>query len=102
MSGALCYPPCRAGYAGNGPVCWANCPAGRHDCGALCTPNADACSESVRSIVNNVVQLAVAAATAATGGSVDIVSIIQNLGGLATDLANGICQRPTFLEFELQ
>ena len=22
MSGALCYPPCRGGYSGNGPVCW--------------------------------------------------------------------------------
>ena len=22
MSGLLCYPPCKAGYSGNGPVCW--------------------------------------------------------------------------------
>lgn len=32
----LCYPPCRPGYAGNGPVCWQSCPPGYHDDGATC------------------------------------------------------------------
>ncbi|TNV86038.1 hypothetical protein FGO68_gene9976 [Halteria grandinella] len=94
MSGLLCYPPCRSGYYGNGPVCWANCPAGKADCSALCTDSADGCTDTVKSIVTNVVALAVAAAVAATGGQVDIVKIIESLGGVAIDLANGICEKP--------
>lgn len=65
-----------------------------HDCTALCTPTADGCTDSVKSIAVNVVALAVAAATAITGGQVDMLQIIKNLGGLAIDLANGICARP--------
>lgn len=99
MSGALCYPACRSEFSGNGPVCWQRCPGGRHDCGALCTPTADACTDTVKGIAENVVSLAVAAATVAAGGSVDIPSIIQNLGGLAVGLANGVCERPAALEF---
>ena len=76
MSGALCYPACRNEFNGNGPVCWQRCPGGRHDCGALCTPSADVCTDTVKGIAENVVSLAVAAATVAAGGSVDIPSII--------------------------
>jgi len=36
LSGAICYPPCKAGYKGIGPVCWGGCPAGYNACGALC------------------------------------------------------------------
>jgi len=54
----------------------------------------------VKSIATNVVGLAVAAATAITGGRVDIVQIVKDMGGLAIDLANGICAKPTFAEFE--
>ncbi|HYC49088.1 MAG TPA: hypothetical protein VED01_26725 [Burkholderiales bacterium] len=32
----LCYPVCRAGFAGVGPVCWQGCPAGFRDDGAFC------------------------------------------------------------------
>lgn len=53
----------------------------------------------MKSITSNVVALAVAAAVAATTGAIDIVQIIKNLGGLAIDLANGICEKPQFLEF---
>lgn len=35
-NGALCYPPCKAGYYGVGPVCWESCPAGYINEGALC------------------------------------------------------------------
>ena len=101
MSGLLCYPPCNAGYNGNGPVCWQQCPAGKADCSALCTDTADGCSDQVKSIVTGVVALAVAAAVAATGGKVDMVEIIKSLGGLAIDLAQGICAAPLFAEFEL-
>jgi hypothetical protein len=68
MSGALCYPPCKAGYNGNGPVCWQSCPAGKADCSALCTDTADACTDQVKNIAVNVVALAVVTATAITGG----------------------------------
>lgn len=94
MSGLLCYPPCKSGYHGNGPVCWATCPAGKADCSALCTDSADGCTDTVKSIVTNVVALAVAAAVAISGGEVDMVKIIESLGGVAIDLANGICERP--------
>jgi hypothetical protein len=65
-----------------------------HDCSALCTPNADGCTDTVKSIATNVVALAVAAATVITGGSIDLIDLIKNMGGLAIDLANGICARP--------
>lgn len=32
----ICYPACRAGYAGVGPVCWEGCKSGYTDDGALC------------------------------------------------------------------
>ena len=101
MSGALCYPPCKAGYNGNGPVCWQSCPAGKADCSALCTDTADACTDQVKNIAVNVVALAVIAAAAITGGEIDIIKVVENLGGLAIDLANGICAKPQFAEFEL-
>jgi len=34
--GALCYPKCKAGYAGEGPVCWQRCPEGFRNDGAYC------------------------------------------------------------------
>lgn len=38
QDGALCYPPCKAGYNGIGPVCWGRCPEGTDtDFGATCT-----------------------------------------------------------------
>ena len=36
----LCYPKCKAGYAGVGPVCWAQCPPGYSDIGAFCQKSA--------------------------------------------------------------
>jgi hypothetical protein len=30
-----------------------------------------------------------------------MLQIIKDLGGLAIDLANGICERPAFAEFEV-
>eukprot|EP01063_Lacrimia_lanifica_P026148 TRINITY_DN3475_c0_g3_i1.p1 TRINITY_DN3475_c0_g3~~TRINITY_DN3475_c0_g3_i1.p1 ORF type:complete len:238 (+),score=59.32 TRINITY_DN3475_c0_g3_i1:66-779(+) len=36
QDGLLCYPSCRAGYAGVGPVCWQTCPKGYTDDGATC------------------------------------------------------------------
>ncbi len=47
----------------------------------------------------NVVALAVAAATVITGGQVDVLQIIKDMGGLAIDLANGICAKPAYAEF---
>ena len=91
MSGALCYPPCKAGYNGNGPVCWQSCPAGKADCSALCTDTADACTDQVKNIAVNVVGLAVIAAAAIAGGEIDITKLVESLGGLAIVLANGIC-----------
>lgn len=101
MSGLLCYPPCKNGYDGNGPVCWAQCPAGKADCSALCTDSADKCTDSVKAIAVSVVALAVIAAGAIIGAPVDMLKVIESLGSLAIDLANGICQKPTFAEFEI-
>ena len=53
----------------------------------------------MKNIAVNVVALAVIAATAITGGDVDIIKIVESLGGLAIDLANGICAKPQFAEF---
>jgi len=77
MSGLLCYPPCKAGYQGNGPVCWQQCPAGKTNCGgALCVDSADQCSDFVNGIVGSVVTLAVAvAATVLSGGTIGIMTI---------------------------
>lgn len=72
MSGALCYPPCKYGYHGNGPVCWENCPVGKHTCGALCTDSADACTESIKSIVSNVFGMAEVIAIGVAGGHIDV------------------------------
>ena len=101
MSGLLCYPPCKNGYDGNGPVCWAQCPAGKADCSALCTDTADLCTDSVKGIATNVVALAIIAAGAILGKDIDMMALIESLGGLAIDLAAGICQKPTFAEFEI-
>lgn len=100
MSGALCYPPCNSGYHGNGPVCWQQCPAGKADCSALCTDTVDACTDQVKSIVAGVTALAVAAAAAIVGQKIDIMELIKSMGGLAGDLAQGICERPKFVEFQ--
>jgi len=42
-----------------------------------------------------VVALAIQAVIAAGGGKVDIKKIIESLGGIAIDLANGICEHPS-------
>lgn len=96
MSGLLCYPPCHAGYRGNGPVCWQQCPTGKQECGgALCVDSADACSDFAKSTATNAVTLAVAiAATVLSGGTIGILQIIQSIGGMAIDLANGVCDKP--------
>ena len=54
----------------------------------------------MKGITISVVALAVAAATAATGGQVDMLEIIKSLGSLAINLANGICEKPASL-FEM-
>jgi hypothetical protein len=100
-SGALCYPICHQGYDGNGPVCWAQCPAGKADCSALCTDSAEGCSETVKTVVEDVVAAAVAIAEAAVG-QVDIAQIIAKIGKIATDLAQGICAKPSIMEVLLK
>jgi hypothetical protein len=30
-----------------------------------------------------------------------VIKVVESLGGLAIDLANGICAKPMFAEFEL-
>ena len=93
MSGALCYPPCKAGYNGYGPVCWQSCrDAGKADCSALCTDTADACTDQVKSIAGSVVSLAVMTAAAITGGDIDVSKGVESLGAVAKDLSNGVCQ----------
>ena len=101
MSGLLCYPPCKNGYAGNGPVCWQQCPAGKVNCGgALCVDSADKCTDFVQNIVQSaVVAVAAVAATVLSGGTIGVMQIIQSLGSIAIDLANGICEKPQFEEF---
>ena len=78
MSGALCYPPCKAGYNGNGPVCWQQCPAGKVECGgALCVDSADKCTDFAQDIGKNTVLAAVGLAAAIlTGGTIGIMQII--------------------------
>ena len=102
MSGLLCYPPCKNGYAGNGPVCWQQCPAGKVNCGgALCVDSPDLCTDFAKSVASNAVTAAVAiAAVVLSGGTIGIMQIIQSLGGVAIDLAAGICETPKFAEFE--
>ena len=100
-SGALCYPPCKNGYDGNGPVCWAQCPAGKADCSALCTDSSEGCSGSVKSIVEDVVAAAVVIAEAAAG-DVNITDIISKIGKIAIDLASGICAKPTAVDLLLR
>ena len=101
MSGALCYPPCRQGYSGNGPVCWQDCPAGKTNCGgALCVDSSDKCTDFVQGIVGSaVVAVAAIAATIVSGGTIGVMQVIQSLGSIAIDLANGICEKPQYLEF---
>ncbi len=97
MSGALCYPPCKDGYEGNGPVCWQKCPEGKVNCGgALCVDSSDACTDFAKSMAESVITGAVAvAAVVLTDGAIGITEIIKSLGSVATDLANGICDAPT-------
>ena len=102
MSGLLCYPPCKNGYAGNGPVCWQQCPAGKVNCGgALCVDSPELCTDFAKSVATNAVTAAVAIAVAVlSGGTIGIMQIIQSIGGVAIDLANGICETPKYSEFE--
>lgn len=99
MSGALCYPPCKDGYVGNGPVCWQKCPAGKHACGALCTDSPDDCTASVKNIVGGVFSMAAIIAAGIAGGAIDVVGLIKAMGGTAWELANSICEPPTIEEF---
>jgi len=40
------------------------------------------------------------AAAVVSGGTIGIMDIIKSLGGIAIDLANGICEKPQYAEFE--
>lgn len=95
---SLCYFPCKTSYDGNGPVCWAECPAGSFDCGALCVDSSDACTDQVKNITTSVVYMALEIAAAATG-DIDIMALIKSIGGVAIDLAKGLCEVPSAAEF---
>jgi hypothetical protein len=59
------------------------------------------CTDFAKSVANNAVTAAVAIAAAVlSGGTIGIMQIIQSLGGVAIDLANGICETPKYAEFE--
>ncbi|CDW74274.1 UNKNOWN [Stylonychia lemnae] len=94
-SGALCYPPCKGDYSGNGPVCWQQCPAGMHTCGALCTQSADKCTDDLKAIVSNVSTLATVITKAALGQKIDMSEIIKDAGGVAYQLADSVCDHPS-------
>ena len=71
-----------------------------HTCGALCTESADECTDEVKDIVSNVVGITVDVAIAAvTGSPINILDIIEKAGKTAIDLANSVCDKPTFNEF---
>lgn len=45
QDGALCYPPCQAGFNGIAPVCWQICDGARFDCGVGCAESQSTCAE---------------------------------------------------------
>jgi hypothetical protein len=64
----LCYPKCPAGTTGVGPVCWGSCPADMPvNCGASCAKSSAACAESILNQVSSTGELALNAASLATG-----------------------------------
>lgn len=46
QDGALCYPPCRAGFNGIGPVCWQICDGDGVDCGIGCAEDTATCASA--------------------------------------------------------
>lgn len=93
MSGALCYPPCKFGFHGNGPVCWENCPAETYECGALCAEDADGCTDTVKNTVKDVITLA-AQIAATVFGDIDVMKIAEDAGLIVDDLAHSKCEDP--------
>jgi hypothetical protein len=59
----LCYPKCRAGYAGVGPVCWGQPPPGWVQCGMGAAKDSTTCASIVFGQVTSVGQLALTVAS---------------------------------------
>lgn len=51
QDGALCYPPCRAGFNGIAPVCWQVCDEGSVDCGVGCARDTATCALSTTDMI---------------------------------------------------
>jgi len=73
----LCYPYCKAGYAGVGPVCWETCPAARPaDGGALCCDDKADCNDKIVALATGVLS-AVAAAVEAGEDPTQILEAVK-------------------------
>jgi len=59
LNGALCYPPCKSNYQGNGPLCWAKCPAvAPVNCGAVCASSQKVCLSTIVKLTEDGFELA--------------------------------------------
>ena len=57
----------------------------------MCVDKADECTDDIRDDVGNIITLLEISKQASSGGKIDVLAIIKNMGGAALALSYGLC-----------